>query len=104
MSYRSAKFDGHSHSGSGVIRNLVCQVILQDHMVKRSYDFMDGSPSWYVTTLFGDHSHCGSGDMFLVAEEENSRYSRFNLPSLFNPPLLFISKGHGLKAHAISYY
>ena len=53
---------------------------------------------------FGDHRHCGSGDMFLVAEEENSRCSRFNLPLLFNPPLLFISKGHGLKAHSISYY
>ena len=46
---------------------------------------------------FGDHRHCGSGDMFLVAEEENSRCS------CFNPPLLFISKGHGLKAHGISY-
>ena len=43
-------------------------------------------------TKFGDHRHCGSGDiMFLVAEEENSRCSRFN------PPLMFISKGHGLK-------
>ena len=47
---------------------------------------------------FGSNRHCGSGDMlFLVAEEENSRFSRFNLP------LLFISKGHGLKAHNISY-
>ena len=48
---------------------------------------------------FGDHRHCASGDiMFLVAEEENSRCSRFNAPSLF------ISKGYGLKAHDISYY
>ena len=31
--------------------------------------------------------------MFLVPEEEDS----------FNPLLLFISKGHGLKAHGISY-
>ena len=46
---------------------------------------------------FGDHGHCGSEDMFLVAEKKDSRCSRFN------PPLLFISKGHGLKAHAISY-
>ena len=47
---------------------------------------------------FGGHRHCGSGDiMLLVAEEENSRCS------CFNPPLLFISKGHGLKAHGISY-
>ena len=54
---------------------------------------------------FGDHRHCGSGDiMFLVAEEQNSRCSRFNPPLLFNLPLLFISKGHGLKTHGISYY
>ena len=53
---------------------------------------------------FGDHSHRGSGDMFLVAEKENSRYCRFDPPLLFNPPLLFISTGHGLKAYSISYY
>ena len=47
---------------------------------------------------FGNHEHCGSGDIFLVAEEENSRCSHFNLP------LLLISKGHELKAHGISYY
>ena len=46
---------------------------------------------------FGGHRHCGSGDIiFLIAEEEDSRCSRFN------PPLLFISKGNGLKAHGIS--
>ena len=33
---------------------------------------------------FGGHMHCGSVSiMFLVAEEEDSRYS------CFNPPLLF---------------
>ena len=53
---------------------------------------------------FGDNRHCGSRDMFLVAEEENSRCSRFNPPLLFNLSLLFISKGYGLKAHSISYY
>ena len=42
--------------------------------------------------------------MFLVAEEENSGCSHFNPLLLFNPPLLFIFKGHGLKAHGISYY
>ena len=53
---------------------------------------------------FDDHRHCGSGDiMFLVAEEENCRRSRFSLPLLFNLSLVFISKGHGLKAHRISY-
>ena len=54
---------------------------------------------------FGDDRNCGSGDlMFLVVQEENSRCSRFNPLLLFNPPLLFISKGHVLKAHSISYY
>ena len=47
---------------------------------------------------FGSPRHCDSGDMILVAEKEHSRCSRFNLP------LLFISKGHGLKARGISYY
>ena len=46
----------------------------------------------------GSRAHCGSDDiMFLVVEEEDSRCSSFN------PLLLFISKGHGLKAHGISY-
>ena len=34
MSYHSATFGGHSHSGSEVIMNLVCHVILQDHVIK----------------------------------------------------------------------
>ena len=29
-------------------------------------------------TNFSGHRHCGSVDMFFVAEEENSRCSRFN--------------------------
>ena len=46
---------------------------------------------------FGGHSRRGSGDiMFLVAEEEDSRYC------CFSPKLLFISKGHGLRAHSIA--
>ena len=59
----------------------------------------------YRPVNFCHHSHCGSGDiMFFVAEEENSRCSPFNLPLLFNPPLVFISKGHVLKARGISHY
>ena len=54
---------------------------------------------------FGDHRHCGSGDIkFLGAEEKNSRCSHFNPPLLFNPSLLLISKGHRLKAHSMSYF
>ena len=44
------------------------------------------------------HSNCCSGDIkFLVAEKEDCRRFHFNLP------LLFISKGHGLKGHGIAY-
>ena len=44
--------------------------------------------------MFGGYWRCGSGDiLFLVAEEKNSRCSRFS------SPLLFFSKGHWLKAH-----
>ena len=44
------------------------------------------------------YRHCGGGDItFLVVEEHNS-----TCPT-FNPSLLFISKGHGLKAHDISF-
>ena len=41
---------------------------------------------------FGDHRHCGSGDiMFLVAEEETSLDAFASIaPSLFNIPLLVI--------------
>ena len=34
---------------------------------------------------FGDHRNCGSGDMFLVIEEQDSTYS------CLYPALLFIS-------------
>ena len=46
-------------------------------------------------TKFGGHSYCGSGDMFLVVEEIDSR------SSCFHSSLLFISKGHYLKAYII---
>ena len=47
---------------------------------------------------FGSHRYCGSGNiMFLIAEEENSRCSRFD------SPLLCVSKGHEVKVHDIYY-
>ena len=46
---------------------------------------------------FGSHRQCGSGETtLLVVKGQDSTYPRFN------PPRLFISKGHGLKAHCIS--
>ena len=45
-------------------------------------------------TKFVGQKHCGGEDMFLVAEGQDS-----TCPC---PPLLFISKGHGMKAQGIS--
>ena len=45
---------------------------------------------------FGGQKHCGSRD--------SSSIDFSSISSRFNPPLLSISKGHGLKAHGISYY
>ena len=49
--YYSTRFAGHKHFGSGDIMVLVCQVASQDHMIKRSYDFMGRSLSKQVTIL-----------------------------------------------------
>ena len=44
----------------------------------------------YLAT-FGGHRHCGSGDIiFVVVEEQDSTCPRLD------PPLLFISKAHGM--------
>ena len=52
----------------------------------------------YHPDKFGGNRHCGSEDiMLLVGEGEDLRCS------YFNPPLLFISKVQGLKAHGVSY-
>ena len=69
-SYQPAQFGGHSHSGSGVIIILVCHVISQNYLIKRSSD-------------------CGSRNMmFLMIEEHYS-----TCPGS-NPPLLFIAKSY----------
>ena len=46
LSYHPAEFGGHRHFVSGDIMILVCHVILQDHVIKGSCDFMSWSPSW----------------------------------------------------------
>ena len=45
-SYHPAKVGGHSHFGIEVIMNLVCHVILQDHVMKVSCEFLGGCSSW----------------------------------------------------------
>ena len=45
VSHLLAKFSCDRHCGSGDIIVSVCHVILQNHMIKGSNDFMGGSPS-----------------------------------------------------------
>ena len=45
VSYQRAKFVGHEHCGSGHITVLVRHVILQEHVIKGSVNFMGRSPS-----------------------------------------------------------
>ena len=47
----------------------------------------------YLKSEFWQWKHCGSGDIFLVGEEQDSMYSCLNMQ------LLFVSKG--LKARDI---
>lgn len=70
---------------------LVCHGILQDHIIKGSCDFTGRgvSKKSYHLASFGDHRHCGSGDlMLLVVEGEDSTCPRTTL--------LFIFKAHGM--------
>ena len=43
--YNFVKFGGHRHCASEDIMILVCHMILQDHVIKGSCDFIDRSPS-----------------------------------------------------------
>ena len=46
---------------------LVCHVILQDHAIIWSCDFMGRVKVSHYPATFCDHKHCGSGDtIFLV--------------------------------------
>ena len=49
MSHHLAMFGGHWFSASEDINS--CHVTLVNHVIEGSSNFMDGSSSWYVTTL-----------------------------------------------------
>ena len=75
----------------------VCLVTLQDHIIKALYYLKRKEPLKVSNhpAKFVGHEHCDKRDiMFIFAEEEDARCPRFN------PPLLFVSKGHGFKAHS----
>ena len=92
-SYHPPNFGDHSHCGSGTIIILVCHVISQNHVIKGSSEFLGRSPSRKVTTLpslMAIGMQCCSGNIFLVVQGQEITYP------CFNPPLLFISKTHGI--------
>ena len=67
VSHHRTKFGGHRHCGKGDIMVLVCQEILQNHIIKRSCYFM-GRPikASYHTATFSNHNLSGRGVMILV--------------------------------------
>ena len=79
-----------------VVVFLFYHVVLKDHVLKSHVDEIlgEGTPRGKSpdSAKFGGHRQCNSSNIFLVAEEEDSGCCRFN------PSLLFISKGYGMKA------
>ena len=47
----NSPFGVHKQSGRRDIMIFVCDVTLQDHVIKGSCDFIDGSTFWQVATL-----------------------------------------------------
>ena len=66
--YHPAKFCGDRHFGIRDIMVFICQVTLQDQVIKVLNDFMDGSPLRLVNILPGSvgHRHCGSGYIIVL--------------------------------------
>ena len=76
----NSPFDGHRQFGRRDIMIFVCDVTLQDHVIKGSCDFIDGDLlASRHPAKFGGHRHCCNGDiLFLVNEVQNSRCFHFN--------------------------
>ena len=51
LTHQAVKFGGHKHGDSRDMTFLICRVISGEYMIKKSCDFMAGTPSWYVTNL-----------------------------------------------------
>ena len=65
ITHHFAKVDGYRACGSRDITYLIFHVTLQDHVIKGSCDFMEGSSSLYATTArSGGYKQCGGGDVF----------------------------------------
>ena len=67
-SYHPTKFGDHRHCGNGDMMVLVCHMILQDQVMKRSCDFMGRRPieaSYHPVKVSG-HSHSSSGVVMIL--------------------------------------
>ena len=51
MGHHLAQFDGNCSNSSGDKKYLTCYVILQNHVIEGSSNFMSGSSSWFTTNL-----------------------------------------------------
>ena len=63
MSPHTAEFCGHRPCGSSDTATKIVYIILQDHVIKGSGDFMEGNSSLYIPTLpkIHSHRHCVNG-------------------------------------------
>ena len=69
ISYHTARFGGYKHCGCEDKTNLICQLILEDQVIKDScVSFTRRSPSTYVTILqsSGGHKHWGCEDIMIL--------------------------------------
>ena len=67
LGYNPVKFGGCRHSDIEDIVVLVCQVILQDHMIKGSCDFTGTNLlRYYNLARFDDHRCCRCGDIMIL--------------------------------------
>ena len=77
ISYHTARFGGYKHCGCEDKTNLICQLILEDQVIKDScVSFTRRSPSTYVTILqsSGGHKHWGCEDFSLTHDLRRPRY------------------------------
>ena len=51
VNHQLVNFGGHRHGGTGDMMILVRHVILQDHVIQKSCEFMGRIPLRYVTML-----------------------------------------------------
>ena len=80
--HQFAKSGGNRRCSSWDVKFLICHLILQDHVIKGSFDFMNRS-SLKVSHLpakFVGHRHCGSRDIVFSVVGDNSECRHSHLP------------------------